>query len=68
MLDHGLFFEFIKPEEAANPRARRFWIGDAEPGQTYALALTSNAGLWSMITGTHVRLLSLDPPRILLVP
>jgi len=68
MLDHGLFFEFIRPEDAAKPNPRRFWIGDAEPGQAYVLALTSNAGLWSMITGTHVHLLSLDPPRILAIP
>jgi hypothetical protein len=65
MLDHGLFFEFIPVDEAAQPKPRRFWVGDAEPGQAYVLALTSNAGLWSMLTGIHVRLLGLDPARIL---
>jgi hypothetical protein len=68
MLDHGLFVEFIPPEDLGKPRPRRFWTGNAQPGRDYALALTSNAGLWSMITDTSVRLLSLEPPRIRVVP
>ncbi len=65
MLDHGLFFEFIRIEAAAEKNPHRFWIGDAEPGRDYALALTSNAGAWSMLIGDRVRLLDGDPPRIL---
>lgn len=66
MLDHGLFMEFVPPEDVGTARPRRYWIGDAEPGRDYALALTSNAGLWSMLLGDRVRLLGLDPPRILM--
>jgi hypothetical protein len=68
LLDHGMFLEFIPPEDVGKPRPRRFWTGNAEPGQAYVLTLTSSAGLWSMITGTHIRLLSLDPPRIRIMP
>ncbi len=65
MLDHGLFFEFVRIEEVEEKNPRRFWIGDAETGRDYALVLTSNAGVWSMIIGDRVRLLDGDPPRIL---
>ena len=70
MLDHGLFLEFVPVEDvqAARPGSaapRRHWIGDAEVGRDYALVVTSNAGLWSMLVGDRVRLVSLDPPRIL---
>lgn len=66
MLDHGLFMEFIPTEDVGKPNPRRAWIGNAEPGRDYALALTSNAGLWSMLLGDRVHLLGLDPPRILM--
>ena len=64
-LDTGLFYEFIPAEElgAANPA--RHWIGDAEPGVNYAIAVSSCAGAWSYLIGDTVRLVSRDPPRLL---
>ena len=64
-LDNGLFFEFVPVEElgAANPT--RHWIGDAELDVNYAIAVTSCAGLWAYLVGDTVRLVSRDPPRLL---
>ena len=44
LLDTGIFYEFIPLDEldSANPDCR--WIGDAEPGVNYALAVTTCAG------------------------
>ncbi|MGI3784468.1 MAG: hypothetical protein ACRYG2_27220, partial [Janthinobacterium lividum] len=65
ILDRGLFFEFVRPADLDTPYPQRRWIGDAELGQDYALVLTTDAGLWSYVLGDVVRLVSLDPPRIL---
>ncbi|MGO9985095.1 MAG: GH3 auxin-responsive promoter family protein [Rhodomicrobium sp.] len=64
LLDNGLFFEFIPDEELGAPNPTRHWIGTAEAGLNYAIAVTSCAGLWSSIIGDTVRFISLDPPRI----
>lgn len=65
LLDNGLFFEFVPVEELDAPEPTRHWIGTAETGRDYALVVTSNAGLWSYVLGDTVRLVDLDPPRLL---
>ena len=65
-LDRGLFLEFVRPADIGSPGADRRWIADAALEQDYALVLTSNAGLWSYVIGDTVRLVSRDPPRILI--
>ena len=64
-LDTGMFYEFIPAEElgAANPT--RHWIGDAETGVNYAIAVSSCAGVWAYLVGDTVRLVARDPPRLL---
>lgn len=64
-LDHGLFYEFVPVEELGSASPTRHWIGDAEPGVNYAVAVTSCAGVWSYLVGDTVRLLARDPPRLL---
>lgn len=63
-LDHGLFFEFVPPGEADGPAPTRHWIADAEVGREYELVLSTCAGLWAYRIGDTVRLVSRDPPRI----
>lgn len=65
LLDNGLFFEFVPAAEADAPAPPRHWLADAELGRDYAIVLTSCAGLWSYVLGDTVRLVSLDPPRLL---
>lgn len=65
ILDRGLFYEFVPVEHLDRPRPDRRWIGTVEVGVEYALVLTSNAGLWSYVLGDTVRLVGLDPPRLL---
>ncbi len=65
LLDRGLFFEFVRPAELGAAAPQRRWIADAALDVEYALVLTSNAGLWSYVLGDTVRLVSRDPPRLL---
>jgi hypothetical protein len=63
-LDTGLFYEFVPVEELGTAAPTRHWIGDAETGVNYAIAVTSCAGLWAYLVGDTVRLISRDPPRL----
>ncbi|MEM0908666.1 MAG: GH3 auxin-responsive promoter family protein [Pseudomonadota bacterium] len=63
-LDLGLFFEFVPLEELGSPAPRRFWVGNAPPGE-YALILSTCAGLWAYSIGDVVELLEGSPPRII---
>ena len=63
-LDAGLFYEFVPAGELDAPDPRRFWIGNAEPGVEYALALSSCAGLWGYVLGDTVEIAGLEPPRL----
>ncbi len=64
-LDIGLFFEFVPVEELSRATPMRHWIGTAEPGVNYALALSTCAGAWSYLLGDTVRLVTREPPRVL---
>lgn len=66
VLDRGLFFEFVRPSDLGSANPERRWIADAALDEDYALVLTSNAGLWSYVLGDTVRLLSREPPRLLI--
>ena len=64
-LDHGLFFEFVPVAELDRPQPTRHWVADAETGVDYALVMTTCAGLFAYVVGDTVRLVSRDPPRVL---
>lgn len=64
-LDIGLFFEFIPVEELGAAQPTRHWIGNAELDVNYAIAVSSCAGVWAYLIGDTVRLVSRDPPRLL---
>jgi hypothetical protein len=64
VLDRNLFLEFVPRAEIGAAAPTRHWIATAEPGEEYALVLSSDAGLWSYVIGDTVRLLRRDPPRL----
>jgi hypothetical protein len=66
MLDYGIFYEFVAAEELGSPRPRRLTIADVRVGGSYAILLTSPAGLWSYVLGDTVRFVSLDPPQLVI--
>ena len=65
LLDTGIFYEFIPLDELGSAEPDCRWVGDAEPGVNYALAVTTCAGLWRYLVGDTVTLVERDPPRVL---
>jgi hypothetical protein len=64
MLDYGVFHEFIPVEDLGLPSPRRHLAADVELGRSYAVALTTPAGLWSYLLGDTVRFAARDPLRL----
>jgi hypothetical protein len=63
-LGNGLFYEFVPLGELGSETPARHWIANAEPGEDYALVLSTNAGLWAYVLGDTVRLVERHPPRL----
>ncbi len=64
-LDAGIFYEFVRAEEAGMPGAKRIPLCEVQKGVNYALLLSTNAGLWAYEIGDTLRFVSLNPYRIL---
>jgi hypothetical protein len=62
--DHGVYFEFVPTEEVGRPLPARHTLADVVPGITYAVALTSAAGVWACLAGVRVRFERRDPPLL----
>jgi hypothetical protein len=64
MLDYGIFYEFIPPEEieSNNPRAIR--LSDVELDKNYAMVISTNSGLWRYNIGDTIKFTSRYPYRI----
>ncbi len=67
LFDHGVYFEFVPPDQSGEPRCPRFGIEEIELGVPYELALTSPAGLWSCRSGRTVCLERRTPPLLRVV-
>lgn len=67
MLDYGIFYEFVSLEDIDAPFPKAYTIDNVELGQTYAMIISTNAGLWRYMIGDTIKFTSLDPPRILIV-
>jgi hypothetical protein len=66
MLDYGIFYEFIPAEHLGEAQPRRYTVADVELGRSYAVALTTPAGLWSYLLGDVVRFTARDPLRLVI--
>ena len=66
LLDNGLFMEFVPVGELRAAQPARHWIGTAEIGIDYAIVLSTCAGLFGFVVGDTVKLVSRDPPRLLI--
>lgn len=67
MLDYGIFYEFVPVEDLDAPRPRRHTVADLELERSYAVVLTTPAGLWSYVLGDVVRFIARDPLRLEIV-
>ena len=65
LLNHGIFYEFIKVDEFFTENPKRYTIGEVELGVNYALIISTNAGLWRYNIGDTVQFTSLKPHRVI---
>ncbi|MDP2161015.1 MAG: GH3 auxin-responsive promoter family protein [Flavobacterium sp.] len=65
LLNHGIFYEFIKADEFFSENPKRYTIGEVELGVNYALIISTNAGLWGYNIGDTVQFTSLKPHRVI---
>ena len=64
MVDYGLFYEFIRVEELGASNPRRYLVNEVSIDQSYAVVVTTPAGLWSYLLGDTVRFVARDPLRL----
>jgi hypothetical protein len=62
--DHGIFFEFVPVEDLGKASPTRHRASEVEPGVSYAVVLTTCAGLWSYVLGDTVCFERRDPPLL----
>jgi hypothetical protein len=61
MLDYGIFYEFIPADD---PGKEAVSLDEIELGKSYAMIISTNAGLWRYNIGDTVRFTSRSPYRI----
>jgi hypothetical protein len=66
MLDYGNFYEFVPVEDLTGPAPRRHTVADLELGRSYAVAMSTPAGLWAYLLGDTVRFTARDPLRLVI--
>jgi hypothetical protein len=64
MLDYGIFYEFMPMSEYGKAAPKTIGLKDVEPGENYALIISTNGGLWRYLVGDTVRFTSTYPFRI----
>lgn len=65
--NHGIFYEFVPLEEVDEPFPKSFTLEQVELGKTYAMVITSNAGLWRYAIGDTVEFTDKKPYRFKIV-
>lgn len=63
MLDYGIYYEFVPVEEMDREQPQAVGIEEVQTGRNYALAISSNAGLWRYLIGDTVVFTSTKPYR-----
>lgn len=63
-LDAGIYFEFIPLEEYGKENPTRLMLGEVDMDVNYAVAISTNAGLWGYDIGDTIKFVSQHPYRI----
>ncbi len=65
--DHGIFYEFVPLEQIGEPFPETHTLSQVELGRTYAMVITTNAGLWRYAIGDTVEFTDKNPYRFRIV-
>ncbi|MDP1745291.1 MAG: GH3 auxin-responsive promoter family protein [Bacteroidota bacterium] len=63
MLDYGIYYEFMPISELGVTESKTLSLDEVSTGETYALVISTNAGLWRYMLGDTIQFTSLDPFR-----
>lgn len=64
MLDYGIFYEFIPLDELDKDHPKALTIGEVELGETYAMVISTDGGLWRYLIGDTVEFTSVRPYKV----
>lgn len=64
MLDYGIYYEFIPFDQIGRSSPQTIGLHEVELEKTYALVISTNAGLWRYRIGDTIKFTSIDPFRI----
>jgi hypothetical protein len=64
MLDYGIFYEFIPVEEWEKEDPKCLTLDGIELAKSYAIVISTNAGLWRYQLGDSIEFTSLSPFKI----
>ena len=64
LLDHGIYYEFLPLDQLGSAHPQAVPLEAVEIGPTYALVVSTNAGLWRYLVGDTVRFTSRRPYRV----
>jgi len=62
--DHGIFYEFLAPDEYKKPNPKTIGLKQVELNKNYALVISTNGGLWRYLLGDTIQFTSLKPFKI----
>ncbi|MEO5650810.1 MAG: GH3 auxin-responsive promoter family protein [Ginsengibacter sp.] len=63
-MDHGIFYEFLPPEEYKKSNPKTIGLKHVELNKNYALVISTNGGLWRYLIGDTIQFTSLRPFKI----
>jgi len=61
MLDSGIYYEFVPMSEWDSESPRTLTLEEVQPGQNYAILITTNGGLWRYMIGDTIEFTSVRP-------
>lgn len=66
MLDYGIFYEFISSEDFDKKEPKTISLAEVELNKTYAVVISTNAGLWRYQLGDTIKFTSIKPHRFVI--
>ena len=66
LLDNGMYFEFIPEKELDNDNPAVVPLEGVKAGQSYAIMVSTNSGLWRYMPGDMVKFTSVTPFKIII--
>lgn len=64
LLDNGIYYEFIAPEEWNKDYPKAIPLWEVEEEKNYAIVISTNSGLWRYMPGDTVKFTSTSPYKI----